>query len=108
MSESHNHLHNVFFTLKDSSPAQVQRLVEDCFTYLEPRPGVLEFSAGARAIDCTRPVNDVEFHVALTVLFTGRDAHDAYQASAEHDEFVARNKPNWARARVFDSDVAAT
>lgn len=106
MSDS-NHLHNVFFALNDSSPDQVQHLVDECYTYLKPQPGVLEFSAGARAADCVREVNDQGFHVALTVLFVDRAAHNAYQVSAKHNEFVARNKDNWAGARVFDSDIAA-
>lgn len=105
MANYAHHLHNVFFTLTDSSTEMVRLLVEDCYTYLKPQDGIEFFAAGARAEDCRREVNDLDYHVALTVQFRDRAAHDAYQASDLHNQFVARNKGNWARARVFDSDV---
>jgi stress responsive alpha/beta barrel protein len=107
MAGSTNHLHNVFFSLHDSSPEKIDELISECYTYLKPRAGVLFFSAGARAQDCAREVNDQDFHVALTVLFSDRAAHDAYQVVDKHTEFVDRNSSNWARVRVFDSDIAA-
>ncbi len=48
----------------------------------------------------------MEFHVSLHMVFTDRLAHDAYQTAPRHTEFVARNKSNWARVRVFDSTIA--
>ena len=100
------HLHNVFFALKDSSEEAVKALVDDCYTYLEPQEGIRGFYAGAREKGCDREVNDLDFHVALTVVFTGKAAHDAYQVSDMHNQFVDRNKDNWAGARVFDSIIS--
>ena len=102
---SNKHLHNVFFKLHDGSPDQIQKLIKDCYTYLAPQEGVEFFSAGARSKDYKRDVNDLEFDVALTILFRNSQVHDAYQVDAKHNEFVDRNKDNWAGARVFDSAI---
>ena len=107
MSDSCYHLHNVFFTLSDGSPENIQHLVDECHAYLKPQPGVLEFAAGPRATDCAREVNDQDFHVALTILFTNRKTHNDYQAAPKHAEFVNRNKTTWSAVRVFDSDIPA-
>ncbi len=99
------HAHDVFFTLKDSSPAQCQTLVRECFDYLKGHDGIVGFSAGTRAEGCERDVNDVQFHVSLHIVFVDRRSHDAYQSAPRHREFAARNKANWSRVRVFDSTV---
>jgi hypothetical protein len=99
------HAHNVFFTLKDSSPPQCAALVRECTEYLGSHDGVVALSAGTRAAGCERDVNDVQFHVSLHILFADRRSHDAYQAAPRHMEFVARNSANWAKVRVFDSTL---
>jgi len=99
------HAHDVFFTLKDSSPAQCESLVRECDEYLKGHDGVVALSAGIRAAGCERAVNDVEFHVSLHMIFADSPSHDAYQAAPRHMEFVARHSSNWARVRVFDSTI---
>lgn len=101
------HAHNVFFTLTDSSPAQQEKLVRECYEYLKGHDGVVAFSAGTRAEGCERDVNDLGFHVSLHMLFRDRAAHDAYQTAARHMEFARRNRPNWRTVRVFDSAIPA-
>ena len=51
-------------------------------------------------------MNDREFDVALQVVFDCRASHDAYQTAPRHLQFIAENKPNWAKVRVFDADVS--
>lgn len=99
------HAHTVFFTLKESSPAQCRKLVRECVEYLGGHDGVVALSAGTRAAGCERDVNDIQFHVSLHILFADRQSHDAYQAAPRHREFVARNSTNWETVRVFDSTV---
>jgi hypothetical protein len=99
------HAHNVFFTLKDSSPERCRRLVRECIDSLGGHDGVVALSAGTRAAGCERDVNDVQFHVSLHILFADRRSHDAYQAAPRHREFAARNSANWEQVRVFDSMV---
>lgn len=97
--------HNVFFTLKDPTAAAQQKLVESCRRYLTGHDGVTFFAAGTLNPDLDRPVNDRDFHVALHVIFETRRAHDDYQVSARHQQFIEENKETWAQVRVFDSDV---
>lgn len=96
--------HMVYFTLKDSSPAACNSLVDACKKYLTDHPGTDYFAAGTLA-DTTREVNDRDYHVALNLVFKDRESHDAYQVAERHDEFIAENKANWEKVRVFDAEV---
>ena len=98
-------MHNVFFTLKDKSPAAVQKLIDACKKYLTVQPGIVAFSVGGRDPGLTREVNDQDWEVGLHVLFENRAAHDAYQDDAQHLRFIEECKGNWEKARVFDSFV---
>src|ERR1700734_2969387 len=95
--------HNVFFKLKDSSPAKVQELVDACKKYLNVQPGIVFFAAGTLCTELARDVNDRDWHVGLHLLFIDKAAHDAYQDDPTHEKFVAEMKGNWAAVRVFDS-----
>jgi hypothetical protein len=100
--------HDVFFTLKDSAPAERQKLVEACKKYLSDHPGTVSFSAGTLADDLNREVNDRDFHVALHILFKDKASHDKYAVADTHLKFIAENKDNWTKVRVFDSYVSGT
>lgn len=97
--------HNVFFTLKDKSPAKVEELVAACQKYLTVQPGIVFFAAGPLCAELTRPVNDRDWDVGLHVVFSDKAAHDAYQDDPTHNQFIAEMKPNWSQVRVFDSYV---
>jgi hypothetical protein len=96
-------VHNVFVELKDDTAAARQKLIDDCHAYLAPIPGIVAFAVGPRDAGLDREVNDLEFDIGLTIVFRDRAAHDLYQPHARHQEFIARNKDNFARVRVFDS-----
>jgi len=98
--------HHVYFTLKDKSAEKKAELVEACHKYLRPQPGVVFFSTGGRVPDLSREVNDDQFDVSLAIVFETREAHDAYQIDATHDQFVEEQKENWESVRVFDSNLA--
>jgi hypothetical protein len=97
--------HDVYFTLKDHSPAAVKKLMAACKKYLNDHPGTVFFAAGTLEPELARPVNDREFHVALHVVFKDRAAHDRYQTAERHNQFIAEEKANWEKVRVFDSIV---
>lgn len=61
--------HAVFFDLNEDDPASVQALIDGCYEYLAPHDGIVYFSAGARHKDYQRDVNDLDFDVALTIVF---------------------------------------
>jgi hypothetical protein len=97
--------HDVFFALKDNSPGEKKKLVEACKKYLANHPGTVFFSAGVLAEDLSREVNDRDFDVALHVVFKNKAAHDRYQEADSHKTFIAENRENWKKVRVFDSYV---
>lgn len=97
--------HNVFFTLKDKSPAAQDKLVAACHKYLKNQRGVVSFSAGKRAPESKREVNDLDFDVSLHIVFKTSADQSAYQQDAQHQKFIDENAANWAKVRVFDSYV---
>ena len=97
--------HNVFFTLRDNSPAKIQALIAACKKDLTVQPGIVYFACGKLEPELARDVNDRGFDVGLHIIFTDRAAHDAYQDDAAHLRFVAENKANWKQVRVFDTLV---
>ena len=97
--------HMVYFSLKDNSEAAKQKLLEACRTYLTGHPGTAHFSAGTVVPDLNRPVNQTDFDIALHVIFESRKAHDDYQTHPRHLQFIAENRENWAKVRVFDANA---
>jgi hypothetical protein len=95
--------HDVYFRLKDASPAAREALVAACRKHLAGHDGTVFFAAGTRAEGMRREVNDREFDVSLHVHFRDEAAHDAYQDHPRHEQFIAENQANWASVRVFDS-----
>jgi hypothetical protein len=100
--------HDVYFELKEDTPARRAELVAACKKYLTGHPGVVFFAAGAIASELARPVNDRTWHVSLHLYFKDQAAHDAYQEAPRHKEFIAAQQANWAKVRVFDSWVETT
>jgi hypothetical protein len=97
--------HDVFFTLKDKTPANQQALVAACQKYLKNHAGIVFFSAGVLATDLTRDVNDLGFDVALHIVFKTKADQDRYQTHPQHLKFIEENQKLWAKVRVFDSYV---
>jgi hypothetical protein len=97
--------HNVYFSLHDRGEAARTRLVEACRKYLPGHPGIVLFACGTPVPDLAREVNDRDFDVALHLVFRDRASHDHYQTTPAHMQFIAENKDNWRRVRVFDSAV---
>ena len=97
--------HLVFFTLKESTDAGRASLVAACDKYLTDHPGTVHYSAGTRAPDYQRPVNDQTFDVALVLVFKTQADHDRYQEAPRHKQFIAEQSGNWAAVRVFDAHV---
>jgi hypothetical protein len=99
--------HMVFFTLTDNSPAKVRALVAACDKLLSKHQGEVYYSAGPRAKEFNRDVNDQDWDVALHLVFKSKADHDKYQDHARHKQFVDENRTGWKKVRVFDSHLAA-
>jgi hypothetical protein len=97
--------HDVYFSLKDNSPQAKKKLVAACKKYLSGHPGEVFFAAGTLAESLKREVNDVQFDVALHIVFKDMASHDKYQEAKRHQQFIDENKDNWKKVRVFDSVV---
>lgn len=97
--------HMVYFTLKEPTPANIDALATACRKYLSVQPGIVFFGAGTLVPDLDRPVNDRDWHVGLHVVFESKQHHDEYQVHPAHQQFLAENKPTWARVRVFDAYI---
>jgi hypothetical protein len=97
--------HNVYFSLKDNSSLAKEKLLAACKEYLTGHPGTAFFACGTLAQELRREVNDRDFDVALHVIFQDQAAHDRYQTDTHHQQFIAENKVNWKKVRVFDSIV---
>jgi len=97
--------HDVYFSLKDNSPEAKKKLVAACKKYLSGHPGEVFFAAGTLAESLKREVNDVQFDVALHIVFKDMASHDKYQEAKRHQQFIDQNKDNWKKVRVFDSIV---
>lgn len=98
--------HMVYFTLKDASPAAVNQLIQACRTHLTGHEGVVLFAVGTLVPDLAREVNQRDFHVALQLVFESRAAHDRYQTHERHQRFIAENRGNWEKVKVYDADVS--
>ena len=99
--------HMVYFQLTDNSPAKVEELVAACDKYLSKHPGEVFYAAGPRAKEFSREVNDQDWDVALHIVFKSKADHYRYQDAERHQRFIAENRANWKKVRVFDSALAA-
>ena len=97
--------HDVFFSLKDNSPEAKKKLVAACKKYLSGHPGEVFFAAGTLAEEISWNISDRDFDVALHIVFKDKAAHDKYQDSEQHQQFMERNQDNWTKLRVFDAVV---
>jgi hypothetical protein len=97
--------HTVYFSLHDASAAACQKLVAACKRDLSDHPGTVFFAAGTRAADIDWSVSDREFDVVLHLVFQDRAAHDTYQDSKRHQQFLGEHEANWREIRVFDANV---
>lgn len=94
--------HVVLFWLKKEMTAATQQLLDDARRLLTPIAGVTFIDVGVPA-GTPRDVVDGTYDVCLVTAFADAAGHNAYQVDPLHLEFVARNKPNFERIRVFDS-----
>ena len=101
-------VHNVFFSLADNTPTGKENFVEACKKFLSKHEGLVFFAAGPRGEQFSREVNDQEFDVAITLVFKNKAAHDKYQDSEPHQQFIKEWKPSMKKVRVFDSLTAET
>ena len=77
--------------------------MDSCKKYLKKHDGVVFFAAGTVHDDFKREVNDRDWDVSVHVVFKDKAAHDMYQVAEAHKTFIAENRENWKKVRVFDT-----
>lgn len=99
--------HMVFFTLAEDAKENRDALIAACQKYLSGHNGTVYFSVGSRAEDLKRDVNDLNFDVALHLVFANKKAYDEYGTHPRHLKFIEENEHLWGKVRVFDSYLSA-
>lgn len=100
-------VHSVYLKLKDNSAAAQKKLVDACRKYLTKHPGEVAYAAGPRAAEFSRDVNDKGFDLGLVIVFQDKAAHDKYQVSERHQQFIKENRDSLQGVRVFDARATA-
>lgn len=94
-------VHNVYFSLHD--PSTKDAMIASCKKYLSKHDGEAFFAAGTTAEHRMLKSNDREFDVAVVIVFRSKDDLVKFDASERHKAFVAENRTNWKKIRVFDA-----
>ncbi len=81
--------HVVIFWTDPAQPSGAEELLAGAEKYLRGIPGTLHFHIG-RMMKSHRPVVDQSYQIALNLVFTDKEAQDAYQAHPSHVEFVEK------------------
>ena len=92
--------HMVYFTLKERTSENAEKLVANCDKYLSKMSGVRFYAAGVRAEDFE---GDKDFDVALHLIFNSAAAYKKYTPHPMHQKFIEESKDLWSKVRVFDS-----
>ena len=108
MASSDLIVHDVYFLLLDRSAQARQRLLDACRRHLPGHEGIVFFGCGVLAESLARDVNVRDWDVGLHIIFRDLAAHDAYQVSGPHQQFIAENRDTWKQVRVFDTVTTQT
>jgi hypothetical protein len=93
--------HLVLFTLRQPEDRTKSLLIEACKKYLKGTPGSIHFFTGSTA-PINRAESDLDYHVAMLIIFESSTAHDIYQVSEQHLKFIEKNAHLWDKVRVID------
>lgn len=95
--------HNVFIWLNvENSNPQDTALFEEKVAVLLSNSNIITASWGKSADTPQRDVTDKSFHYGLNIQFATIEAHNAFQVSSEHDEFVKSCGPMFSGVKIYD------
>ena len=100
------HLHTVFFWISEDVDNSGRRAFETGLDLLTREPHVLDRRVGKPAAT-KRPVIDSSYSYAIILRFENLAAHNAYQASDEHQIFLDTCSHMWSRVQVYDVEEMA-
>ena len=82
--------HIVVFWTDPANPNAADELLAGANRLLKNIPGVIQFHAG-KMTPSHRPVVDQSYQLALNLIFTNKQAEQAYQTHPKHVEFVEKH-----------------
>lgn len=100
------HTHTVFFWLKDGTDADRRAEFRHGLEHLAREPHVRDQRIGTPA-ETRRDVVDWSYAYALVLQFDDLAAHNAYQTSDAHRDFLDRHLGVIDRVQVYDVAEAA-
>ncbi len=98
-------IHQVFFWLKDPSPANQQLLLQGVKS-LKKISQVKKLYAGIPASTEKREVVDNSYHVSELLFFNSLEDQAAYQAHPLHQAFISQYSHLWEKVLVYDINEA--
>lgn len=94
--------HVVIFWTDPAKPEAADAVIAGGKKFLKNIPGLTQFHIG-KMVGSTRPVVDQTYQVALSTVFTSKQAQDDYQVHPQHLEFIAQFvKPFVKKVTVYD------
>ena len=97
-------IHNVYFYLKEGINENEKQAWIDELLAMEKIESVMSLYGGPPA-NTPRDVVDNSYDYTISVYFTSRENHDAYQADPIHHQMIDNHKHLWERVVVFDNLV---
>ena len=96
-------VHHVFFWLKNPADTATRDALIEGVRALGSIPGIRLLHVGVPADVEQRPVVDSSYSVSEMLVFDSIADQNAYQAHPEHQAFIARFSPHWAKVVVYDA-----
>lgn len=96
-------LHTLYFILFDRSEESCKAYIDTSVKYLSGHPGMIEFSIGTLAYDLRRNISDLNFDVAMSILFENIAAYEDYEKSPGHATFLKETAGLVSSTRAFDA-----
>lgn len=95
-------VHNVYFWLKEGTSEDLIRAWTSEMAGFKDIPSVSSFYHGPPAMT-EREVVDNSYDYSISVHFTDKAAHDAYQEDPIHLKMIDNHKDIWERVQVYDN-----
>lgn len=95
------HIHNVYFWLNEDQTKADHQAFAHGLEQLVTDPNIAQSYFGPPA-DTHRDVVENSYSFGLVVVFDDLAAHERYQVSDIHEQFLANHAHRWAKVSVFD------
>jgi hypothetical protein len=96
-------VHSVFFWLKADVSEEKRAAFRAGLERLKGIPTAKAVYIGAPAATPPRPVIDMSYTFALTVIFDDLAGQDVYQVHPLHQDFLKNFAPCWEKVQIYDA-----